>query len=234
MRADGAVGTSVAGLEILGSGREADVYALDAHRVLRRYRDSERDAVAEAVVMRHAARHGFPVPEVLEVAGADLVMARADGPTLLASLVAGDTDPVTGGGMLAGLQAQLHTLPPCGHGDPRRRILHLDLHPDNVILTASGPVLIDWCNATEGAPECDIALTALILAEAAVGLHGISIDALPLAREVLASFLRRSAGDPLTELARAVARRAADPHLSPDEKRRLAEAAGQVRAARAG
>jgi len=38
------------------------------------------------------------------------------------------------------------------------RIVHLDLHPENVMLTVSGPVVIDWRNATDGDPDsCNVA-----------------------------------------------------------------------------
>jgi aminoglycoside phosphotransferase (APT) family kinase protein len=39
-------------------------------------------------------------------------------------------------------------------------LLHLDLHPDNVILAADGPCLIDW----QGAAEADLALTWVLVA----------------------------------------------------------------------
>ncbi len=32
------------------------------------------------------------------------------------------------------------------------RIVHLDLHPGNVMLTAGGPVVIDWTNVAAGPP----------------------------------------------------------------------------------
>jgi aminoglycoside phosphotransferase (APT) family kinase protein len=43
-------------------------------------------------------------------------------------------------------------------------VLHLDLHPANVILAPNGPVVIDWTNAAAGDPAADVALTWLILA----------------------------------------------------------------------
>lgn len=49
------------------------------------------------------------------------------------------------------------------------RVLHLDLHPNNVLLGPSGPMLIDWRNTTEGAPDIEVAVSALILAQVAVG-----------------------------------------------------------------
>lgn len=53
--------------------------------------------------------------------------------------------------------ARLDTLPA---GD---RVLHCDLHPDNVILAGRGPVAIDWMAAVCGDPAADAARTALIL-----------------------------------------------------------------------
>src|SRR5271157_699705 len=56
-----------------GQGRAADVYALDADRVLRRYR-TPYSCAAEADLMRYLRRVGYPVPTVLAVDGGDLVM----------------------------------------------------------------------------------------------------------------------------------------------------------------
>ncbi|MFF4619577.1 phosphotransferase [Nonomuraea jabiensis] len=49
--------------DLLGSGRTADVYAIDDERVLRRYR-IPIDARREAAVIAHVAGHGYPVPEL--------------------------------------------------------------------------------------------------------------------------------------------------------------------------
>jgi aminoglycoside phosphotransferase (APT) family kinase protein len=43
------------------------------------------------------------------------------------------------------------------------RIVHLDLHPLNVIMSARGPVVIDWANAMLGKPLFDAALTYVLL-----------------------------------------------------------------------
>src|SRR5690606_5452482 len=84
-------GSTVSGA-LLGSGREADVYAAGPGRVRRRYRDG-RDVTDEAAVMAYLHGLGYPVPEVYEAAGADLVMERVDGPTLLRALAAGEVGP---------------------------------------------------------------------------------------------------------------------------------------------
>ena len=50
---------------------------------------------------------------------------------------------------------------PCGRGD---RLIHLDLHPLNVMITGKGPVVIDWPNAARGDGNTDVALTWVLLA----------------------------------------------------------------------
>jgi Ser/Thr protein kinase RdoA (MazF antagonist) len=42
-------------------------------------------------------------------------------------------------------------------------LCHYDLHPANVMRSPKGPVVIDWPNATRGAPEADVARTLLLL-----------------------------------------------------------------------
>ena len=47
------------------------------------------------------------------------------------------------------------------------QLCHGDFHPDNVMLTAAGPVIIDWLDATRGRPAADVARTSIILRAAA-------------------------------------------------------------------
>lgn len=43
------------------------------------------------------------------------------------------------------------------------RLCHGDYHPDNIFLTKSGPVVIDWMTACSGSPSADVARTSMIL-----------------------------------------------------------------------
>jgi aminoglycoside phosphotransferase (APT) family kinase protein len=41
-------------------------------------------------------------------------------------------------------------------------LCHGDFHPDNIMMTARGPVIIDWMTGTRGHPLADVARTALL------------------------------------------------------------------------
>lgn len=207
------------------SGRTADVFPLDAHQVLRRYRDGS-DATPEAIVMRYVGDHGFPVPAVYAADGADLVMERVDGPTMLAALVTDGLGVHEAAVMLANLHGRLHALPARLSTDPQVRILHLDLHPDNVIVTSRGPVVIDWRNTAEGPPELDVALTALIIAQVVVDDSG---GVAPLADAFLTTFLACGDVPSVSSLRQASALRAADPNLTRKESGQVDLAAAEVR-----
>jgi aminoglycoside phosphotransferase (APT) family kinase protein len=153
-------------VELIASGRDADVWALDGERVLRRYRDG-RDMDREAAVLRHAAAHGYPVPRVYGTEPGAMVLERLYGPTMLAALLAGSMAASAAGTMLGDLLVRLGPVPAPAAADGS--LLHLDLHPDNVVLTGAGPVVIYWSNATAGPSTLDVAMSALILAEVAVG-----------------------------------------------------------------
>ncbi|MEO3754586.1 phosphotransferase [Streptomyces sp. B6B3] len=221
--------------ELLGTGRTADVFALDDHRVLRRYR-AGTDATAEARVMAHVAAHGYPVPAVFpgdgDPARGDLVLERLAGPTLATAVVAGEVTAERAGTMLAGLLNALHRLPPRPEDEPGARVLHLDLHPENVLLTPRGPMVIDWANAVAGPPGYDRAVSALILAEVVAGEHPLADAAHRMLAELLPGL--DAAGGPAdrdgwpADLARAHALRAANATLSAEERARLGEAVALV------
>jgi uncharacterized protein (TIGR02172 family) len=57
-------------------------------------------------------------------------------------------------------EAALQTLAASPDNDT---LCHYDFHPDNVILSAHGPVVIDWESAKRGDPRADLARTSLLL-----------------------------------------------------------------------
>lgn len=153
---------------LIGRGRRADVYDLGQGRVLRRYREEPRDVTREAEVMTHARAHGVPVPQVFDAIGTtDLVMEAVSGPTMLSDLARRPWRLVANARTLAHLHDAVHAVEPLswlrkpfGSGG---RLLHMDLHPENVVMTKAGPVVIDWEGAAQGPPEADAALAWVLI-----------------------------------------------------------------------
>jgi aminoglycoside phosphotransferase (APT) family kinase protein len=164
---------------LVGHGRSADVYDLGDGRVLRRYRpEAVRDGLVEreALVMRHLTGHGFPAPEVFDAAGADLVMQRLAGHTMLTDLERHPWRLGRHAELWAELHRRLAEVPvgelvergvPARFGPPES-ILHLDFHPDNIMLTPDGPVVFDWTNATIGPAAADVAQSWIVGATSTV------------------------------------------------------------------
>ena len=219
--------------QLLGSGRDADVYELDEAWVLRRYRDG-MNATRELPVMSYLSASGYPVPRLGPQAPSagpgDLVLQRLYGPTMLESLMSGEVGAEEGAALLAGLLTGLHTIPARLSSDPEDRVLHLDLHPANVVLTADGPVVIDWSNAEEGPPALDRAMSALMLAQVAVDPAHPAADG---ARQLVTALVPRLAADggiPARHLADAAARRTLNPTMTPAETALIGGAADLVAA----
>ncbi len=143
---------------MLAEGRASEILELGDDRVLRRFKAGGNPA-REAEVMRHARAHGYPVPAVLEVRDDSIVLERVDGPTMLAELRRRPWRMAGHARTLAELHRRLHEIPFEGE-----RLLHADFHPDNVLLSSHGPVVIDWANARAGDPAFDVALTWVICA----------------------------------------------------------------------
>ncbi|AZQ34399.1 aminoglycoside phosphotransferase family protein [Streptomyces cyaneochromogenes] len=215
--ADAAGGGAVG--RLIGSGRASDVYEIDEAWVLRRDREGYADGLAEAALMERLRAHGYPVPRVrpADSSRSELVMERLYGPTMLEAFVAGRIDARESGDILARLLRQLHAVP--------GRVVHLDLHPENVMLTADGPYVIDWANAEEGDPGLDWGMSAVILAQVAVTDEQFAAPV----RATLASLLADPSdltGEGLTEARR---RRAANPTMSVREVEALGEAEELIR-----
>jgi aminoglycoside phosphotransferase (APT) family kinase protein len=228
--------------EWIGAGRSADVYAIGQGRVLRRYR-APIDVQAEAEIMTYLHRAGYPVPQVHDAAGRDLVMDRLDGRDMLADFGRRPWLIRRHARTLADLHNRLHQIPaPAGlarfgissaAGD---RVLHLDLHPANVMLTANGPVVIDWVNARAGPAGADVAMAYLIMATSDIDLVPAYLR--PIVAQLRAvlfrDFLAAVTDDMRPFIAEVARARMADRNTRPSELARLSRIAEQAEQERAG
>lgn len=212
--------------KLIASGRDADIYEAGPGLVMRRSRDG-RSLAYEAKIMEYVRSHGFPVPEVQGVNGdgTEMVMERLHGVSMLDGLAHRPWRLRSTGAQLADLHQRLHEIvapgwmaaAPSGAGE---RVVHLDLHPLNVMMTDRGPFVIDWANAGRGDPAVDVALTWLLLAGGAVSGSRTAAWFVTRARgAVIRGFLdgceRAAAARHLREVAQWKSR---DPNMSPSER----------------
>lgn len=217
----------------IAEGRDSEIYEHGPGLVLRRSRDG-RSLVLEAEVMTYVRERGFPAPSVEDAGEGFLVMERLDGPTMLDDLAARPWTMRRSGRVLADLHAKLHELeaPP---GVPAiepagDRLLHRDLHPLNVLMTTSGPVVIDWANAARGDPSYDVADTWVLLSTADVPGGRLQRLLAAAGRSIfLRQFLAPFDPEPVrSAVAFVAANRLGDRNMSERERTRIRRMAEQV------
>jgi aminoglycoside phosphotransferase (APT) family kinase protein len=217
----------------------------------------------EAEIMRYVGSQGYPVPVIHAVSGPDMVMERVDGPTMLKDLGKRPWMVMRHGRLLAALHRRLHRIPaadwlstyashpaftrpdadeawaglppmPPASSTARETLLHLDLHPDNVILSSRGPVVIDWRNTRRGDGAIDVASTWLIMATSQLPDTGVKALAMDVVRRLfVAAFLRYAGRAEAARAIPAVARyRLGDRNLLPSERPAIRELARRTAASR--
>jgi tRNA A-37 threonylcarbamoyl transferase component Bud32 len=212
---------------LLASGRDADIFEYGDALVLRRSRE-HRSMVEEARVMAYVRELGYPVPAIHEVSddGMEMVMERIIGPSML-ELVSKDPSTLIDQAVsLRTLHQRLHELeaPPWLRAAPfateGNSLLHLDLHPINVMISSDGPIVIDWARPARGNAHADVALTWLLLSSGEVGGTQEEVELVSLGRALFVeAFLEGFEREELAaQLPAVVQWKVADPHMSSVEK----------------
>jgi aminoglycoside phosphotransferase (APT) family kinase protein len=209
---------------LLASGRDGDIYEYGPGLVLRRTKHG-RVIEHEARVIEYAAEHGFPVPRVHEVraGGTEIVMERLVGPMMMDVMAKRPQKLFANARLLADLHDQLHEIAAPewlrSINDGGGRLLHLDLHPMNVMLTRRGPVVIDWTNAASGDPLIDVGLTYVLLTCPRAPIPRVAqIAVQPMRVAIARVFARRYRGRALdAHIADAAELKMFDPNMLPDE-----------------
>jgi serine/threonine protein kinase len=214
---------------LLARGRSADVFDLGGGTVLRRRRGGPIPQ-SEVVAMRAAHRNGYPVPEVFDVDGADMVMERVDGTDYLSLLTRRPWRARQVGRILAELHNRLLDVPIEGlglaaHAEPAEALVHGDLHPGNVLASPEGPVVIDWENAGTGPRDGEVASTWLVLSIGDPDDVPAPVCALvsTIRRSLISSFMAGVDRPSPATIVRVCELRLDDPNLSAAEKDRIRE-----------
>ena len=208
----------------IAKGRDGAIYEYGPGLVLRRTFDG-RSLEREARVMAFAAEQGYPVPAIHELRGdgTELVMERIEGPIMMDAIVKEPWKLGRYAQLLADLHDSLHAitapewlrrLP--GEGD---QLVHLDLHPLNVIMAARGPVVIDWPNAARGDGITDVALTYVLLTCPEMpASRAVQIAVQPVRRLLARIFASRYRGAELdARIAMAADLKTLDKNMAPGE-----------------
>lgn len=176
---------------LLAAGREADIFEYGPGLVLRRSREGYSMA-HQATTMTYLRDRGYPVPAIEEVSddGSEMVMERIEGLSMVDAISKAPWTVRRQARTLADLHAQLHEIPapdflppaPVGSGD---RIIHMDLHPLNVLVSPKGPVVIDWANACRGEPVVDVGVAWVLMAAGQIPGNSVMATLLGWGRALL-------------------------------------------------
>lgn len=176
--------------------------------------------------MEYLRSQHFPVPFVEELSddGSALVMERIKGPSMVEAISGAPWTVGRHARTLAGLHHRLHEVAPPEFLGPAPlgkggALLHLDLHPLNVIIGPHGPVVIDWTNASVGDPDTDVALAWILMSAGEIPGGKLKAKLLGwgralLVNEFIGCFDREQV---TTQLREAVGWKVKDPHMSARE-----------------
>jgi aminoglycoside phosphotransferase (APT) family kinase protein len=187
--------------------------------------------------MDYVRRHGYPSPAVEELQDDDtaMVLERVEGASMVDVLRRRPWTVRHQGRVLADLHRRLHAISapewlpeaPCGQGE---QLLHMDLHPLNVLIGPAGPVVIDWTGASRGEAGVDVALAWVLMSAGGIPGGRVAAAVLGLGRSLLVgSFLGGVEVDGARRLLPEVVEwKCQDPHMSSAEQAGMRQVAARA------
>lgn len=210
---------------LLASGRDSDIFEYGPGLVLRRSREGH-SMTTEARTMTYMRERGYPVPAVEEVSddGLDMAMERIEGVTMVEAIGKAPWTVRRQAATLADLHQRLHEieapdfLPPASVGTGTK-VLHLDLHPLNVMIGPKGVFVIDWPNAHRGDPDVDVGFAWVLMAAGQIPGGGLKERLMGFGRSLLVNgFLSHFDRHAVAGLLRQIVEvKVQDPHMSETE-----------------
>ena len=177
----------------------------------------------EARTMAYLHQLGYPVPAIEELSddGSELTMERIEGRSMVDAIAAAPWSVRRQARTLADLHHQLHDiaapdfLPPAPVGTGNR-IIHMDLHPLNVMIGPKGAVVIDWTGASAGDPLIDVGLAWVLMAAGQIPGSRVMATLLGWGRALLVNgFVSRFERNEVTARLRSIVEwKVKDPHIS--------------------
>ncbi len=195
----------------------------------------------EARTMSFLHEQGYPVPAVDELSddGLDLTMERIEGVSMVEAIGRAPWTVRRQAATLAHLHLRLHEIEapdflpaaPLGNGN---KVIHLDLHPLNVMVGPKGPFVIDWPNARRGDPDIDVGLAWVLMAAGQIPGNRVKAKLLAFGRTLLVGgFLSHFDRNVVAgHLRRIVEVKVEDPHMSVTEIAGMWKVVEQAEAAR--
>ena len=166
----------------------------------------------------------MPAVEELSNDGSELVMERIEGRSMVDALAAAPWSVRHQARTLAELHLRLHVIAapeflPAGPVGKGERVVHMDLHPLNVMIGPKGAVVIDWTGAAAGDPLVDVGVAWVLMAAGQIPGNPMLARLLGWGRALLVNgFVSRFDRVEVTRRLRAVVEwKVQDPHMSEAE-----------------
>ena len=152
---------------LIGGGNTAEIYAQDHNTVVKLfYSHCSREIVLKEVkINQELAKHPWAIPKYGSMLGELHAAMHQISITGLGSLKSTLNWNIEQRKLLTG-DKKAQVLAYLQHLPDGKALCHGDFHPDNVLLSQKGPVIIDWITATTGHPYVDVARTSLLILHA--------------------------------------------------------------------